>query len=116
MPLETVEEMPRSRAIMGVDLQPGIDKRADKPSPYGALVVGSVPSAQVAEIARFVVGLARRKGAQPDRCHQLESSKNRVFRSVRGGYWAVSERPIEANVGAGKTASRAGLVAQIEGS
>src|SRR5271154_5513472 len=71
MPLETVEEMSRSREIIGVDLQPGIDKRADQPSPYGALVVGSIPGAQVAEIARFVVGLARRKGAQPDRCHQL---------------------------------------------
>jgi putative transposase len=47
---------------------------------------------------------------------EVETSKNRVFRSVRGGYWAVSDRPIEANGGAGKTASRAGLVAQIEGS
>src|SRR5271154_7589655 len=73
MPLETVEEMPRRRAIIGVALQPGIDKRADQPSPYGALVVGSIPGAQVAEIARFVVGLARRKGAQPDRRQQLLS-------------------------------------------
>src|SRR5271154_377072 len=71
MPLETVEEMPRRRAIIGVALQPGIDKRADQPSPYGALVGGSIPCAQVAKIARFVVGLAWRKGAQPDRRHQF---------------------------------------------
>ena len=54
-------------------------------------------------------------GTNADR-PQLEASKNRVFRWGRGGYWAVSDRPIEANDCASRTASRAGLVAQIEGS
>src|SRR5271163_3883602 len=71
MRLETIEKVLRLREIIGVDLQPGIDERADQPSPYCALVVGGIPGAQVAEIPRFVIGLARRQGAQPDRRHQL---------------------------------------------
>src|ERR1700693_544325 len=33
MRLEAVEEMPRHRAIIGVDLEPRIDERADQPGP-----------------------------------------------------------------------------------
>src|SRR5271154_681964 len=73
MRLETVEEMPRCRAIVGVNLEPSIDKRADQPGPHRALVVCRIAGAQVAEIARLVIGLDRRKGAQPDRRQQLLS-------------------------------------------
>jgi hypothetical protein len=34
MGLEGVEEMPRRLALFGVDLEPGVDKRADQPGPY----------------------------------------------------------------------------------
>jgi hypothetical protein len=34
-------------------------------------MIGGIPGAQVAEIPRFVIGLPRRQGAQPDRRHQL---------------------------------------------
>jgi hypothetical protein len=47
---------------------------------------------------------------------KMETSKNHVLGSVKGGYWAISDRPIEADGGASRTALRAGLVAQIEGS
>src|SRR5271167_3575450 len=60
MRLETVEEMPRCRAIVGVNLEPSIDERADQPGPHRPLVVCRIAGAQVAEIARLVIGLARR--------------------------------------------------------
>src|SRR5258708_21937208 len=41
------------------NFEPGIDKRADQPGPYRALVIGRVAGAQVAGIVRLVIGLAR---------------------------------------------------------
>src|SRR4029077_13403042 len=69
MRLEAVEEKPRHRAIMGVDLEPSIDERADQPSPYRALVIGGIAGTHIAEIARLVLGLARRQRTQPNRRH-----------------------------------------------
>jgi hypothetical protein len=34
MRFEAVEEMPRCRAVVRMDLEPGIDERADQPGPY----------------------------------------------------------------------------------
>src|SRR5437764_223087 len=56
MRLEAVEEMPRHHAIIGVDLEPRIDERADQPSPYRALVIGGIAGTHIAEIARLVLG------------------------------------------------------------
>src|SRR4051812_39794174 len=52
--LEAAEETACFRASFGMDLEPGVDERADQPSPDGALVIGRVAGAQIAEIARLV--------------------------------------------------------------
>ena len=71
MRLETVKEMPRRRSVFGVNPEPGIDERADQPGPHRSLVIGGVAGAQVAEIPRFVIGLARGERAQSNRRYQL---------------------------------------------
>ena len=45
MRLKAVEETPRRRMIIGVNPEPSIDERADQPSPYRALMVGSISGA-----------------------------------------------------------------------
>src|SRR3954468_22966300 len=39
---EPLEEPPGAGAVVGVDLQPGVDEGADQPGPDGPLVVGGV--------------------------------------------------------------------------
>src|SRR5215217_6310643 len=48
-------------AAVGMNLEPGVDERADQPSPDSALVIGRVAGAQIAEIARLVFGVAGRQ-------------------------------------------------------
>ena len=60
MRFEAVEEVPRHRAIIGMNLEPSIDERADQPSPYRTLLIGGIPGTHIPEIARLVLGLARR--------------------------------------------------------
>src|SRR5688500_3434121 len=45
---ESVEHPPRSGAILGMRVEPGIHVRSDQPRPHGALVIGSVSRSQVA--------------------------------------------------------------------
>ena len=54
----------------GIHLQPRVDERTDQPAPHRALVIGRVARAQVAEVARLVVGVAGRERAQADRRQQ----------------------------------------------
>ena len=51
--------------------QPGIDKRPDQPGPDRSLMIGGVARLQVAMVILFVIGIVRRKRAQPDRREQL---------------------------------------------
>src|SRR6266481_127541 len=53
MRLKAVEEMPRRFAIIGVDLEPGIDERTNQPGPHRSLVIGGIAGTHVAEIARL---------------------------------------------------------------
>ena len=71
MRFKAIEKSPCCRAIIGIDPEPGIDERADQPSPHSALVIGCIASAQIAEVARLVLGLAWRQRAKPDRSDQL---------------------------------------------
>ena len=64
---EGFEKVPGAPAVIGMDLEPGVDERADQPGPDRALVVGRVPGPQVSEIARLVVRLAGRQRPQADR-------------------------------------------------
>ena len=57
-------------AVVGVYLEPGVDKWADQPGPHRSLVIGRVAGAQVSEIARLEIGLAGRQRAQADRRQQ----------------------------------------------
>src|SRR5712692_10997574 len=61
---KAVEKTPCGLALIRMHLEPGIDKGADQPCPYRALVVGRIAGAQIAEITRLVIGLARRQRAQ----------------------------------------------------
>ena len=63
-------QLPRARLVVGMDLEPCIDERADQPSPDRALVVGRVAGAQVAVVLRLVVAVPRRERAQADRRQQ----------------------------------------------
>src|ERR1044071_2092404 len=55
--LEAAHKTAGFRACIGMHLEPGVDERADQPSPNGALVIGRVAGAQIAEIARLVFGV-----------------------------------------------------------
>src|SRR6185312_15404485 len=66
----SLEKAPRAGSIAGVHLEPGVDPRADQPRPDRALVVRRVARPQIAEIAFFVLRLARRQRAQADRGEQ----------------------------------------------
>ena len=46
MRFKAIEKTPCCRAIIGIDPQPSIDERTDQPSPYRALVIGCIASAQ----------------------------------------------------------------------
>ena len=50
---EALEHLRRSGTILGVRTQPGVDERADEPSPDGSLMVGGVARAEVAEVLRL---------------------------------------------------------------
>ena len=54
---EAFETAPRARLVVRMDLEPGIDERADQPAPDRALVVGGVARAQVAVVLRLVVAV-----------------------------------------------------------
>src|SRR5690242_3898391 len=71
MRAEAVEEAPRAFAILRMELQPGIDERPDQPSPYRPLMVGRVAGAEIAEVSRLEVRMARRERAQAEGCQQL---------------------------------------------
>src|SRR5919198_3409747 len=58
---ETVDTLLDGLEVVGMDLQPGVDERTDEPSPDRALVIGRVARAQIAEVARLVVGIAGRE-------------------------------------------------------
>ena len=62
------DRKPRAACLLvGIGPEPGVDERADQPGPHRPLVIGRVARPQIAEIARFVVRLAGRQRAQPDR-------------------------------------------------
>src|ERR1700722_5841743 len=58
------KEAPRSRTVFGMNLEPGIHKRSDQPSPDGPLMIGRVPGAQVAIVLRLEIGMIGRKRTQ----------------------------------------------------
>ena len=69
--------------VVGVDLQPGVDERADQPGPDGALVIGGVAGAQVAVVVGLVVRVARRERAQADGRQQALAARPRATGSQR---------------------------------
>ena len=93
MRLKAVEKPSRHRAIIGVNPEPSINEWANQPSPHGSLVIGCIASAQVAKIARFVIGLARRQRAQPDRRHQLCVHRGNNCLPI----FSVEDRMLECN-------------------
>ena len=72
------------RAVVGMHLEPGVDEGADQPAPHRALVIGRVARAQVAVVARLVVGVAGRERAQADRREQLRARRRAPAPSARG--------------------------------
>src|SRR5207237_9499621 len=70
MTLKGGEKTAGARVIVGVNLQPGVDERADQPGPHRALVIGRVARAQVAEVFRLVIGIAGSQRTQTDRSEQ----------------------------------------------
>ena len=59
-----LEEAARAGAVVGMELEPRVDARTDQPGPHGALVIRGVARAQIAEVLRLVVRLARRERSQ----------------------------------------------------
>ncbi len=88
---ETVEKMPCRLALVGIDLEPGVDEGADQPGPYRALVVGRVARPQITEITRLVIGLPRRQRAQSHRRQQAFANRGDDGLPAR----AVEDRVIE---------------------
>src|SRR5438874_10879414 len=56
-----VEKTTCALRIAGMHLEPRIDPRTDKPGPYRALMIRGITRTQIAEVARFVVCVARRQ-------------------------------------------------------
>src|SRR4029453_3230272 len=67
---ESLNRLPGALLVIRKDLQPGIDKGPNEPSPDGALVVRRISSAQVAVIARFEIGIVACERSQPDGSQQ----------------------------------------------
>ncbi len=91
---------PRRSACAHLRRESRADPRSDEPGPDRALVVREVSRAQVAEVLRAIVGVARRQGTQPERRRQarLHLLENTVpARRVEHG---VRERHREDLVGA----------------
>src|SRR5688572_29479872 len=62
---EAIEKVSRGSRVVRVQLHPSVDIGADQPSPDGALMIGSVAGAEVAEIFWLVIGVAGGKRAEP---------------------------------------------------
>src|SRR5262245_55707670 len=56
---QPVEQVPCPDVVVGIQLQINVNKWADQPRPHSPLVVGGITGAQVAVIARLVVGMPR---------------------------------------------------------
>ena len=52
--------------LAGMDLQIGVDVRADQPAPDGSLMIGGIARAEVAVVLRLVIRMARRQRPQAD--------------------------------------------------
>jgi hypothetical protein len=60
------KELSRTFAILGIDLEPGVDEGTDQPCPNRTLMVGSITRVQVSVIAGLLVWLFRRERAEAD--------------------------------------------------
>src|ERR1700745_3467467 len=65
------EKFSSAGLVLGMHFQPRINKRADYPGPHCSLMVGAVTRTEVAGINRFVIGVIRGKGTQPNRSNQF---------------------------------------------
>src|SRR5262249_31377799 len=57
---KALQQRPRRRRIVRVQLQPGVDVGANEPCPDRSLMIRGVASPQVAVVLRLVVGMVRR--------------------------------------------------------
>ena len=64
---KALEKFPGPGAVLGIDTEPGVNKWTYQPRPNGALVVGCVAGAQVAEVFRFVIGMIAAQRAKSHR-------------------------------------------------
>jgi hypothetical protein len=103
MRLKAVEEMPRRCAIIGVDLEPGIDERANEPSPHCALVIGCIAGTQVAEIVRPVIGSPGAKERNPTGVtgftRTAVTTASQCFRSRTGCASAIAKILVRSETG-----------------
>ena len=65
--VEAVEKRCEGRRIVGIGSSPRIEEGADKPCPYGSLMVGSIAGPEIAIVFFFVVIVSWRKRPQTDR-------------------------------------------------
>src|SRR6185369_5801406 len=65
------EKFPSAGLVLGMHFQPRINEGPDQPGPHCSLMVSAVTRTEVAGINRFVIGMIRGKGTQPNRSNQF---------------------------------------------